>query len=196
MLSSHTCVHGCSQLWLSEHFAVCKISNPNCSCSTYTEVCMQLVATANAFVWTFIAMPHLPQDHAVAMRVRFQTYCQLLSLLNVAFCLQFVHTSHAVLQTLLWCFFEVSMYLCECKSLCVTLHAYVLQSTHACKASASSVLTQGFSSRLLPMVRQMCCMHAPHAKTKMHLLLFTFTLTCNQNLRHILYRIQPGPANV
>ncbi|KAL3149444.1 hypothetical protein ABBQ32_002237 [Trebouxia sp. C0010 RCD-2024] len=30
---------------------------------------MQLVATANAFVWTFIAMPHLPQDHAVAMRV-------------------------------------------------------------------------------------------------------------------------------
>ena len=60
-------------------------------------VCLQLVATANAFVWTFITMPHLPQDHAAAVRVRFQTHCYLLSLLDLTFFLQYVR---AVLQTL------------------------------------------------------------------------------------------------
>lgn len=43
---------------------------------------LQLVATANAFVWTFIAMPHLPQDHAVAMRVR-RNICYLCSVINI-----------------------------------------------------------------------------------------------------------------
>ena len=40
-----------------------------CNWVLTVAVWVQLVATANAFVWTFIAMPHLPQDHAVAMRV-------------------------------------------------------------------------------------------------------------------------------
>jgi len=30
---------------------------------------LQIVMTANAFVWSYIAMPHTPQEHAVAMRV-------------------------------------------------------------------------------------------------------------------------------
>lgn len=30
---------------------------------------LQVVMTANAFVWSYIAMPHTPQEHAVAMRV-------------------------------------------------------------------------------------------------------------------------------
>lgn len=41
------------------------------SFSSIAECCklLQVVMTANAFVWSYIAMPHTPQEHAVATRV-------------------------------------------------------------------------------------------------------------------------------
>ena len=41
-----------------------------CFCAQQYQ-CLQVVMTANAFVWSYISMPHTPQEHAVAMRVRF-----------------------------------------------------------------------------------------------------------------------------
>ena len=40
--------------------------------------CLQVVMTANAFVFAYIAMPHNPQEHAVAMRVYFYLLQQIL----------------------------------------------------------------------------------------------------------------------
>lgn len=31
---------------------------------------LQIVMTANAFIWSYIALPYTPQEHAVAMRVK------------------------------------------------------------------------------------------------------------------------------
>ena len=43
---------------------------PSSSCVTLV---VQVVMTANAFVWSFISMPHTPQDDAAAKRVRSST---------------------------------------------------------------------------------------------------------------------------
>lgn len=49
----------------------CMLHMPYSSFSSIAECweLLQVVMTANAFVWSYIAMPHTPQEHAVAMRV-------------------------------------------------------------------------------------------------------------------------------
>lgn len=86
---------------------------------------------------------------------------------------------------------------------CWPARQQILVQTHQARAKHTCMQSSS-KQRLDSGVLQSSASHGPadvsHArplcKEKAPPPLFTFTSACNQNLRHILYRIQPGPANV
>ena len=73
-------------------------------------------------------MPHIPQDHAVAMRVCFQTYCNLLSFAEQVLLLAMCILKSRSMQTLSPYVFEVNIHRHKCRTVYVTVKGKLLAS--------------------------------------------------------------------